>query len=86
MITIEDNIAKVLQDYPGIESVFKQMGMDCKNCSSAKTESLAEGCEIHREDITVLLGRLRAYPGIGEHRTHEDEGATSVDQRDMQKV
>jgi hypothetical protein len=43
MITKEDNIAKILQDHQGIEAVFKQMGMDCMNCSTAKIEKMAEG-------------------------------------------
>lgn len=61
MISKDDNILMILQKHKGISSVFEQMGMDCENCSSAAQETIVEGCEIHREDIGVMLILLNDY-------------------------
>lgn len=61
MISKNDNILTILQEYKGISSVFTQMGMECENCSSAARETIGEGCEIHREDIGVMLSLLNNY-------------------------
>ena len=61
MIEANDKVVDVIKTYPGIETIFSQMGISCSTGCLLDSETVGESCEIHREDITVMLGMLNRY-------------------------
>ncbi len=56
-----DKICDIIRDNPGIEKVFLSVGMDCLNCSSLSFDTVADGCEIHRQDLGFVLSLLNRF-------------------------
>ena len=61
MIQADDKVVNIIKTYSGIETVFNQMGINCSPECLLDSQTISESCEIHREDITVMLEMLNRY-------------------------
>lgn len=58
MITREMKIAEIIARYPATIPVFREFGLDCRECQIADYEDLAHGAGVHDVDIEELLVAL----------------------------
>lgn len=58
MINPTDKLCDILSAHPEAEAVLLTAGMDCMHCSSLPFDTVADGCEIHRQDLGYILSLL----------------------------
>lgn len=63
-ITETMTIGEILEVNPLLANVLKQDGMECTECPSSQTETLAQAAEAHGVDLHSLLIRLNKLAGI----------------------
>lgn len=57
-ITKEQSISEVVEQYPSTVAVFRNYGMGCFGCASARFENIEQGAAAHGIDIQVLITAL----------------------------
>ncbi|MDF2633381.1 MAG: hybrid cluSPTER protein-associated redox disulfide domain protein [Pelosinus sp.] len=57
-ITKEQSIIEVVEQYPGTVAVFRNYGMGCFGCASARFENIEQGAAAHGIDINALIADL----------------------------
>lgn len=62
-ITRDTIVGDLLGVDPAIECVFLAYGMHCRECSSARGETIEQACAMHDVDADAVVTALR------EHRT-----------------
>lgn len=63
MITKNDIIGDVLDQYPDTAPLFLEMGMHCLGCPSARGESIEQACMVHGADADALIEKINAKIG-----------------------
>jgi len=58
VISKEQSIIEVVQQYPKTIEVFRNYGMGCFGCAAARYENIAEGAAAHGIDIEALVADL----------------------------
>lgn len=58
MITKDNTISEVLNDYPETRKVFENMGMHCLGCPTATRESIEQAAGVHGLDLEKLIDEL----------------------------
>lgn len=58
VITKENSIIEVVQQYPQTVEVFRNYGMGCLGCSAARFENIGQGAAAHGIDIDALVADL----------------------------
>lgn len=61
MITKDSLIGDILDKDPTTAPYFLEMGMHCLGCPSARSESLAQACDVHGVDCQTLVDKLNAH-------------------------
>ncbi|MDD5936218.1 MAG: DUF1858 domain-containing protein [Clostridiales bacterium] len=54
-------IGAILQSYPSATKCFEEMGMHCISCHMSPRETLEQACQVHGEDVDVLVAKLDAH-------------------------
>lgn len=57
-ITKEQSISEVVEQYPSTVAVFRNYGMGCFGCASARFENIEQGAAAHGIDIQALITAL----------------------------
>ena len=68
-ITKDDNLAQIIDTYPGIDEILLDYGLHCVGCALNVFDSIQAGCEIHemdQEEIDELVERLNEFVETGE--------------------
>lgn len=55
VIKKEDNIMKILTEYPETMSIFSEFGFGCVGCALARFESIEQGANAHQIEVEKLL-------------------------------
>lgn len=63
-INKQDNIVKIIQEYPICREVFMQFGLGCIGCFAAQYETLEQGALAHGIDIDALVTELNKAAGL----------------------
>ncbi|NMC57530.1 MAG: DUF1858 domain-containing protein [Eubacteriaceae bacterium] len=63
-INKQDNIVKIIQEYPITREVFMQFGLGCIGCFAAQFETLEQGALAHGIDIDALVAELNKAAGL----------------------
>jgi hybrid cluster-associated redox disulfide protein len=58
IITKEQSIIEVVQQYPKTIEVFRNYGMGCFGCAAARYENIEQGAAAHGIDIEALVADL----------------------------
>lgn len=61
MITKDSLIGDILDADRTTAPYFLEMGMHCLGCPSARSETLAQACEVHGVDCDALVEKLNAH-------------------------
>lgn len=61
MITKDSLIGDILDKDPTTAPYFLEMGMHCLGCPSARSESLAQACDVHGVDCQTLVDKLNDH-------------------------
>ncbi|MDR0326341.1 MAG: DUF1858 domain-containing protein [Oscillospiraceae bacterium] len=59
-ITKDTIIGDILDAKPQAAPFFMEMGMHCLGCPAARSETLAEACQVHNVDPDTLLEKISA--------------------------
>ena len=68
-VTKDDNLATVIQQYPGTEEILTDYGLHCVGCSLNAFDSVEAGAKIHGmddEEISEMVERLNEFIETGE--------------------
>ena len=58
VITKEQSIIEVVQQFPQTVDVFRNYGMGCLGCAAARFENISQGAAAHGIDIDALVADL----------------------------
>ncbi|HEY3425903.1 MAG TPA: DUF1858 domain-containing protein [Negativicutes bacterium] len=58
MITKDMGIGEIVAAYPKTVEVFRNYGMGCLGCASARFENIEQGAQAHGIDIDALIAAL----------------------------
>ena len=58
MITPNTKLKEMVEQYPQTLNVLLDMGMNCKDCPSLDIDTVSDACEIHRQDLGVVMSML----------------------------
>ena len=61
MFTKDSIIGDILDTDPTTAPYFLDMGMHCLGCPSARSETLAQACEVHGVDCDELVKKLNDH-------------------------
>lgn len=61
MVTKDSLIGDILDADSTTASYFLEMGMHCLGCPSARSETLAQACEVHGVDCDELVKKINAH-------------------------
>ncbi len=61
MITKDTLIGDILDMDRTVAPYFLEMGMHCLGCPSARSETVAQACEVHGVDCDELVAKLNAH-------------------------
>ena len=61
MITKESLIGEILDADRTTAPFFLEMGMHCLGCPSARSETLAQACEVHGVDCEALVKKINDH-------------------------
>jgi len=65
VVTKDTMIGDLLDTDPALERVFLEYGMYCRECSSARGETIEQACMLHEVDADALVKALNAYGSAG---------------------
>lgn len=60
-ISLSSNIGKLLELYPGIEEVFKQLEYKCCDCVVVYEDTVEIASKLHKKDVSVLIKKLNEF-------------------------
>lgn len=60
VITKDTVLGDILDTAPETAPLFLEIGMHCLGCPSARAETVGEACEVHGQDVDMLLEKLNA--------------------------
>lgn len=60
-ISKESIIGDILDMDPTTAPYFLEMGMHCLGCPTARSETLAQACEVHGVDADEMVAKINAY-------------------------
>lgn len=61
MITKDTLIGEILDQDASTAPYFLEMGMHCLGCPSARSETLAQACEVHGVDCDALVKKINDH-------------------------
>ncbi len=61
MITKDTLIGDILDMDRTAAPYFLEMGMHCLGCPSARSETVAQACEVHGVDCDELVAKINAH-------------------------
>ena len=61
MFTKDTLIGDILDMDRTVAPYFLEMGMHCLGCPSARSETVAQACEVHGVDCDELVAKLNAH-------------------------
>ncbi|MBE6757305.1 MAG: DUF1858 domain-containing protein [Ruminococcaceae bacterium] len=61
MITKDTLIGDILDMDRTVAPYFLEMGMHCLGCPSARSETVAQACEVHGVDCDELVAKINAH-------------------------
>ncbi len=61
MITKDTLIGDILDMDRTVAPYFLDMGMHCLGCPSARSETVAQACEVHGVDCDELVAKINAH-------------------------
>ena len=61
MITKDSLIGEILDADRTTAPFFLEMGMHCLGCPSARSETLAQACEVHGVDCEALVKKINDH-------------------------
>ncbi len=61
MITKDSLIGDILDKDSTTAPFFLEMGMHCLGCPSARSETLAQACEVHGVDCDALVKKINEH-------------------------
>ena len=63
MIDRKMAIKDILNNYPGSEEVFEDLGLGCVGCDAALFENIEQAAQVHGVDVDTLLASLMERVG-----------------------
>lgn len=60
-VTKQSIIGDVLDAAPDTAVFFREIGMHCLGCPSARGESIADACAVHGTDADALVAKINAF-------------------------
>jgi len=54
-------IGDILEAAPEAAQFLLEIGMHCLGCPAARSETLAEACQVHGQDADALLAKINAH-------------------------
>ncbi len=60
-ITKDTIIGELIDIDPGAAKFLFEIGMHCLGCPAARSETIAQACEVHGADADALVAKLNGY-------------------------